>query len=157
MTNGKKGTDKKSNIFFTETKNYVKLMVIFLLGILFVISIIVMLLAYRNQKHTTAQNIEISDPEAIKTASDTIMSLLVENTLHIVKDYSDKKNLIEVKVDNSLWRKLTVRDRKKFIKDISSARTTLGLAPDVKLIDYKTGIELAVSERGRVALSGHED
>ncbi len=157
MTNNRIGTVKKTNIFFSDTKNYLKLMGIFLLGLLFVISIIVLILAYRSQKRAIVQNVVISDPEAIKTASDTIMSLLPENTLHIVKDYGDKENFLEVKVDSTPWNKLSIRDRKKFIKDLSAARSTLGLKSDVKVIDSKSGVELATSERGRIVLAGHDD
>lgn len=157
MASERIGTERKANIFFTDPRNYLKLMVIFLLGILLVLSIIVLFMAYRSQKRTTEQYIGISDPQAIKTASDTMLSLLNENTFHIVKDYTDQDKLLIVKVDNSSWRKLTVRNRKKFIKDLSTARITVGLPADVKVVDHKTGIELATSEHGRIALAGHDD
>lgn len=148
---------RRKNMFFVRTKNSLKLLILFFLGVLLVISLAVLFLAARNQKRLPAENIGSSDPQAVQSAQQVIESLLVQDTLNFVKEYSDKETFLEVKVDGRSWRKLPVRERKQFVKDISSARATLGFIPDVTVNDAKTGMELAVSERGRVALAGHDD
>ena len=157
MTDNWMTSGKNSNPLFSATKNYMKLIVFFLLGILFVISVVVMLLAYFNQKPTATHRADLSAPQPTTSTSNALSALLADNRLQVIKEYNNMDKMLEVKVDNTIWRKIAVKERKKYIMELSDARRAAGMTADVRITDYRSGIELAVSERGRIALAGHDD
>jgi hypothetical protein len=139
-------------------KTSFKLAVLFVLGILLLISLTLLIYkSHSNKKRSAAYPTKSSDPKEIKEAERILESLLIDDKFNCIKVYRETGGYLEIKVEGSSWRDLSIKNKKAFLKDLTSARTTLGLIPDVKVIDYRSSIELASSEHGRVILGEVED
>lgn len=93
-----------------------------------------------------------TDPAIIELAQKTIKTLLTENKTGFVGSTNETPRYFEIKVDGSSWKKQAVDDKKKFLKDISTARANLGLNPNIKIRDMKNNVEYASFENGRASL-----
>ncbi|MBF0343372.1 MAG: hypothetical protein HQL06_03990 [Nitrospirae bacterium] len=94
-----------------------------------------------------------NDPREIEAANKTVDTLLVNNTTGVVKEFSEINNYLKIKVDGSVWKKKSSKEKKEFLANLAQARAALGLSPYLKIVDYKSSIEYASFENNRPSLS----
>ncbi|MBF0564314.1 MAG: hypothetical protein HQK89_03640 [Nitrospirae bacterium] len=94
-----------------------------------------------------------SDPRMVGEAKNVLEGLLKENAAGVVTDYSDVNNYLRVKVNIDKWKKMSVKDKKDFLIKLAKARETLGLPPNVKVVNTRNGMEFASFENNRPSLS----
>ncbi len=131
-------------------KNVIKIGIILILGlILFIYSII--LFTGEVGKDTSKHIKKSTDPQEIKIANETIKKNLTNNKY--IHEYQEKEKYLEIKVYGKLWRKINIKEKKTFIKELANARSTIGKNPAIRVIDYKSLIEYASYENNRVNLA----
>jgi hypothetical protein len=136
-------------------KNGLKLVILFILGILLIISL--SLLAYKSFKslkgdRTIPGATANPTPEEKRGAESTLARLLDSQIYKFVHDYQSTDDLMVVKVDGRLWNQLPSKDRKSYLSDVASVRSILGLKSAVKIVDIRTNTEMSSYEHGRVIL-----
>ncbi len=94
-----------------------------------------------------------TDRQVIEEAKETLEKNLDHNSYGFIKEYKDKENYLEVKVIGSAWKKLAIKDKKTFLKDVADARSSLGFYPNISVIDHKSSVEFASFENNRVTLA----
>jgi len=139
------------------TKESLKALVLLVLGILLLISLVFLTYKSLSKKDEASHPVKISNPYEVKLAEEKLYSLLTKDTYGFVKEHREKERYLEIMVDSSSWNRLSIKEKKAFLNDISRARTNLGMRPDVKILDSATRIELASFEHGRAALAGYDD
>jgi len=129
-------------------KNIFKLGLLIVLGIVLIISVIILF-----SQESVPPPQRSTDPDEIKTANKTIENILEKNQYGVIKKHEGKKTYLEIKVDKDSWKRLSIREKKAFIKDLADARATIGLNPSIKVIDYESSVEYASFENNRVTLA----
>jgi hypothetical protein len=133
-------------------KNALKLSILIAIGI---VSVIYFSLLIKNRLVNPPSKLppaKSTDLEKIEASNKILDSLLVGNRYGFVVEYRDKERFLEIMVDGKLWKTVSLTDKKRFLKEIAKARATLGLFPEIRVIEYKSKVELASFEKGRVAL-----
>jgi hypothetical protein len=97
-----------------------------------------------------------TDPKEIEKAQALLKSILDENSKGFVVSTEDVDDKLHVKVDGKKWKALTYDGKKQIIKDIASARETLGKFPRVVIEDHKNSIEYGSYSSHRVLLAEDE-
>jgi hypothetical protein len=141
---------------FSITKETLKAVVLLVLGIFLIISLVFLVYKSLSRQEVVSLPKKSSDPYEVKLAEETLDSLLTKNKYGFVREYHDMERYVEIAVDGSLWKRFAIQEKRTFLKDLSRARTILGLIPDVKIFDSK-GMELASYEHGRIAVVGYDD
>ncbi len=129
-------------------KNIFKLGLLLILGVILFVSLIVL---FSQESAPPPQ--KSTDPSEIKTANKAIEDILVKNKYGLIKEHEEKKNYLEIKVDKKLWKRLSIKKKKSFVTDLAKARATIGLRPDIRVIDYKSAVEYASFENNRMTLA----
>jgi hypothetical protein len=142
---------------FSISKETFKAVVLLVLGIFLIISLVFLVYKSLSRQEVVSLPKKSSDPYEVKLAEETLDSLLTKNKYGFVREYHDMERYVEIAVDGSLWKRFSIQEKRTFLKDLSRARTILGLIPDVKIFDSKKGMELASSEHGRIAVVGYDD
>ena len=142
---------------FSMSKEALKAIVLLVLGILLFISLIFLLYKSLSRQEVVSLPKKSSNPYEIKHAEEMLDSLLSKNKYGFVKEYHEMEKYVEITVDGSSWKRFSIQEKRAFLKDVSRARTILGLIPDVKIFDSKKGMDLASSEHGRIAVVGYDD
>ncbi len=138
-------------------KETLKVIVLLVLGILLIISLIFLFYKSLSRQEVVSLPKKSSNPHEIKLAEEMLDSLLSKNKYGFVKEYRETKRHVEIAVNGSLWKRFSIQEKRTFLKDVSWARTTLGLIPNIKIFDSKKGMELASYEHGRIAVVGYDD
>ncbi len=133
-------------------KIILKLSLVIIIGIVVFIYTILILKGDFAKAPSTAP-VKSTDPIELKAANKKIETLLTNNKYGFIKEYKEKDGYLEIKIVNMSWKKLGLKAKKSFLKDLAYSRGAIGLNPNIKVIDYKSSIEYASFENNRVALA----
>lgn len=135
-----------------KNKNIMKLTLLMALGIIAMIYFAFLINKMLGNPPVSTPPARSSSQEEIKSANNTVATLLGGNSYGFVMQYTEKKRHLQIKADGLLWKEVSVADKKSFLMQIAGARATLGLMPVIKVVEARSGVELASFEKGRATL-----
>ncbi|MBF0337589.1 MAG: hypothetical protein HQL05_07110 [Nitrospirae bacterium] len=131
--------------------NIIKITAILFLGLVIVVYSILLFTGGLGKEVVTIK--KATDPKEIEAANKVIETLLLNNTTGVVTEYTEADNYLRIKVARDIWKKKKASEKKEFLTTLSHARSTLGLTPNLKIVDNKSTAEYASFENNRPTLS----
>ncbi|MCI4625785.1 MAG: hypothetical protein L3V56_07465 [Candidatus Magnetoovum sp. WYHC-5] len=136
-----------------KMKNSVKFSI---MAVIFLVVFIyaVLLFTGRFGKEPVKLPTKSTNPVELNAAQKTIDELIgdANKKTTFVTSTVEQPLYFEIKVVGIDWKKQAIDDKKEFLQKVSEARTKLGLNPNIKIIDDKSGVEYASFENGRASL-----
>jgi hypothetical protein len=134
-----------------KVKNVTKMSILLVLALV-VILYSVLLFSGMLGKKTSEIPVKSADPQALNRARAVMDDILTKNKAGFVKEYVEAGGYLTLKVDRAGWKSISIKDKKKFLGEMASARATLGLSRNIKVIDARTSTEYASFENNRATL-----
>ncbi|WP_420266986.1 hypothetical protein [Candidatus Magnetominusculus dajiuhuensis] len=129
--------------------NVVKFSALLILALVIVVYSILLFTGSFGKPAASSQKITASKEEIV-AAKKQIEGLL---SAQFVKGHSETNNVLTIRIDTELWKKLSIKERKAYVMDLGTQKAITEVSPVVKIADLRTGTEYASYEYNRVTLA----